>query len=133
MSATDWPLGVYHLGSSDTFTDAEAENERRNQRSRLRRAVMHRTGRLSTPRAQRVRRSRGARIFVVMVAVFLGAALVRLQVVQGDKYTLVSKTNRLRELPIPAPRGTIYDRHGRVVAENVPGFRIQIMPGTRES
>jgi penicillin-binding protein 2 len=91
---------------------------------------MHRTGRLSTPRAQRVRRSRGARVAVVLVAVFLSAALVRLQVVQGEQYAMISKTNRLRELPIPAPRGTIYDRHGRVVAENVPGYRIQIMPGT---
>jgi penicillin-binding protein 2 len=94
---------------------------------------MQRTGRLSTPRAQRVRRSRGARVVVTAVAVFLGGALFRLQVVQGEQYAMVSKTNRLRELPIPAPRGTIYDRHGRVVAENVPGFRIQIMPGTRDS
>src|SRR5919109_2521969 len=94
---------------------------------------MHRTGRLSTPRAQRVRRSRGARVVVAAVTVFLTGALFRLQVVQGEQYAMVSKTNRLRELQIPAPRGTIYDRHGRVVAENVPGFRIQIMPGTRDS
>jgi penicillin-binding protein 2 len=92
-------------------------------------AGLHRTGRLTTPRAQRVRRSRGARVVVGLVAAFLGVALFNLQVVRGDDYARVSRNNRLRELPVPAPRGTIFDRHGRVVAGNVPGYRIQIMPG----
>jgi penicillin-binding protein 2 len=61
--------------------------------------------------------------------VFLGSALYRLQVLEGERYALTARENRLRELPIPAPRGTIYDRTGRVVAENVPGYIIQVMPG----
>jgi penicillin-binding protein 2 len=89
---------------------------------------MQRTGRLSTPRAQRVRRSRAARGIVIAAIVFLSTALVRLQVLRGDELLLKAKEYRYRALPIPAPRGTIYDRHGRVLAENVPGFQIQIMP-----
>ena len=89
---------------------------------------MQRTGRLSTPRAQRVRRSRAARGIVIAAIVFLSTALVRLQVLRGDELALKAKEYRYRALPIPAPRGTIYDRHGRVLAENVPGFQIQIMP-----
>jgi penicillin-binding protein 2 len=50
-------------------------------------------------------------------------------VLRGDENFVKAQSYRLRELPIPAPRGTIYDRQGRVVAENVPGFNIQIMPG----
>jgi penicillin-binding protein 2 len=91
--------------------------------------VMHRTGRIVSPRNQRIRRSRGARIFIVGAVLFLSSALYRLQVVQGEQYAVTARENRMRELPIPAPRGTIYDRTGRVVAENVPGYIVQVMPG----
>ena len=90
---------------------------------------MERTGRLSTPRAQRVRRSRGARIIVIAIIAFLGSALIRLQVLHGEQYALKARENRMRPLKIPAPRGTIYDRHGQVIAENVPGYQVQLMPG----
>jgi len=89
---------------------------------------MERTGRLSTPRAQRVRRSLGARLVIITVMLFLASALVRLQVLHGDQYARTARENRMRPLPIPAPRGTIYDRHGLVIAENVPGYQIQLMP-----
>ncbi|HSJ25094.1 MAG TPA: penicillin-binding protein 2 [Longimicrobiales bacterium] len=81
----------------------------------------------------RMRRSRGARVFVFAAIVYLLTALVRLQVVEGEQYALTAKNNRLRELPVPAPRGTIYDRHGRVVAENIPGYSIQLMPSHADS
>jgi penicillin-binding protein 2 len=68
-------------------------------------------------------------VVIVAVVLFLGTALFRLQVLRGDENFVKAQSYRLRELPIPAPRGTIYDRQGRVVAENVPGFQIQIMPG----
>ena len=89
---------------------------------------MQRTGRLSTPRSQRVRRSRAARAIILAVVAFLSTALFRLQVLRGDENVVKAQGYRLRELPVPAPRGTIYDRHGRVVAENVPGFQILVMP-----
>ncbi|HEX6694814.1 MAG TPA: penicillin-binding protein 2 [Longimicrobiales bacterium] len=89
---------------------------------------MERTGRLTTPRAQRVRRSRGARAVVILTVMFLTGALARLQVVNGDELAKTSRTNRMRPLTVPAPRGTIYDRHGQIIAENVPAYQIQIMP-----
>jgi penicillin-binding protein 2 len=94
---------------------------------------MQRTGRLSTPRAQRVRRSRAARVIIIALIAFLSTALFRLQVLRGEEYAERAEGYRLRDLAVPAPRGTIYDRQGRVVAENVPGFQIQIMPGTQGS
>ncbi|NIR79018.1 MAG: penicillin-binding protein 2, partial [Gemmatimonadetes bacterium] len=42
-------------------------------------------------------------------------------------------SNRIRTLPVPAPRGTIYDRNGRIVADNVPGYSITILPGPADS
>jgi penicillin-binding protein 2 len=85
-------------------------------------------GRISTDRGRRIRRSRAARLIVALAVALLGLNLYRLQVVEGEQYALTAKHNRLRELPVPAPRGTIYDRSGRVVAENVPGYVIQLMP-----
>jgi len=37
-----------------------------------------------------------------------------------------SEENRLRPIPLPAPRGIIYDRHGAVIAENLPAYSVSI-------
>jgi penicillin-binding protein 2 len=37
-----------------------------------------------------------------------------------------SEENRLRPVPLPAPRGIIYDRHGAVIAENLPAYSVSI-------
>jgi penicillin-binding protein 2 len=94
---------------------------------------MERTSRLSTPRGVRLRRSTAARggLFLILT-VLLGAA-AKLQVLDVDEYALAAKNNRLRPLLVQAPRGTIYDRHGQVVAENVPAYQVLIMPGKRDS
>src|SRR5690606_8709329 len=44
-----------------------------------------------------------------------------------------AKGNRLRPWVGPAPRGTIYDRHGRIVAENDVGYRVLVMPAPMDS
>ena len=44
-----------------------------------------------------------------------------------------SETNRLREVPLPAPRGIIYDRNGKVIAENVPGYSVSVLAPTADS
>jgi penicillin-binding protein 2 len=89
---------------------------------------MQHYGRISSDRSRRLRRSRAARLIVALALALLGLTLYRLQVIEGEQYALTAKHNRLRELPVPAPRGTIYDRTGRVVAENVPGYVVQLMP-----
>ncbi len=61
------------------------------------------------------------------------AAFFRLQVIGSSEFLLRSEENRLRAITVPAPRGTIYDRHGRVVAENVPGYSISLLPGSPDT
>jgi penicillin-binding protein 2 len=95
--------------------------------------TMHRTGRLSTPRPVRLQRSTIARLLLALSFLVLVGAAGRLQVLNVDTYATIAKNNRLREVIVPAPRGTIYDRHGLVIAENVVGYRISIMPGNRDS
>src|SRR3989441_9677049 len=53
----------------------------------------------------------------------------RTQILGHGKYQLQSETNRLRPIPLPAPRGVIYDRNGHVMAENVPGYTVSLLPG----
>src|SRR5712692_7338920 len=60
----------------------------------------------------------------IILAVFLVLAygLWRLQVMQSDKYALLAEMNRIRNVPILAPRGKILDREGLVIVENYPSF-----------
>ena len=59
---------------------------------------------------------------------FLGliGAFFNTQVVQHRKYVMQSEENRLRPIPLPAPRGIIYDRRGEVIAENLPAYSVSI-------
>lgn len=81
----------------------------------------------------RRRRGRIAMLSVCSALVILAAAFFRLQIIAGGQYVLRSEENRFRAISIPAPRGTIYDRHGRVIAENVPGYVISVLPGPLDS
>src|SRR5690242_21186333 len=59
-----------------------------------------------------------------ILAIFLVLAfgLWRLQVVGNDYYAQLAEKNRIRNVPILAPRGKILDREGRVIVDNYPSF-----------
>lgn len=65
-------------------------------------------------------------IVVVLFAILVGR-LVWLQVLKYDYYTELSQGNRVRIEPIPAPRGTIYDRNGTILAENRPAYQLELV------
>lgn len=48
------------------------------------------------------------------------------QIVEGETYREMADNNRLRKLSLEAPRGLIYDRHGRQLVENVPSYSLLI-------
>ena len=54
----------------------------------------------------------------------------RTQIIDHSRYELQSRNNRLRPIIQPAPRGIITDRHGIVIAENVPGYTVALLPAT---
>src|ERR1700758_2719302 len=60
----------------------------------------------------------------IILAVFLILAygLWRLQVMQSDFYASLAEKNRVRNVPILAPRGKILDREGRIIVDNYPSF-----------
>lgn len=76
------------------------------------------------------RRGQLARILVTGMMAILVAAFFRTQVIDYQQYALKSEENRLREVPLPAPRGQILDRHNEVIADNIPGYTVSLVsPG----
>lgn len=80
-----------------------------------------------------VRRARIARGLIIMAFVALGGAFFRTQVLLNAEFELQSENNRLREVPLPGARGTIYDRSGEIIAENLPGYEVSILSPTEDS
>ena len=79
------------------------------------------------------RRGQVAAIAIVGLMVFLTGAFFRSQVIEHAKYTLQAETNRLRELPLPAPRGVIYDRHNKIIADNAIGYSVSVLVQREDS
>jgi len=79
-----------------------------------------------------LRRSRGRFIAFGLVAMLLllalGGRLFQLQVVGGEEYARRAAADRTVEVPIPAPRGLIFDRQGRPVAVNTPSWTVKVRP-----
>jgi len=76
----------------------------------------------------------GLRIIIAAAVVVLALGLVAgrlfwLQVVRFDYYAGLSQGNRVRIEPLPPDRGLIFDREGRLLAENTPAHQLTI---TRE-
>src|SRR5258707_15187391 len=63
-----------------------------------------------------------AQYIILGIFLVLAYGLWRLQVKQSDYYTLAAEKNRIRNLPVLAPRGKILDRNGRVIVDNYPSF-----------
>lgn len=67
--------------------------------------------------------------FVVMVlAIVLAWRLFNLQIVNGKANALLASNNKVRTTVIPAPRGTIYDRNGVVLARNLAQIDLLVVP-----
>ena len=64
--------------------------------------------------------ARGAVVALATVA----TAFWFVQIVRGSYYSEQAENNRLRKLPIKAPRGLIYDREGRLLVENIPSYNL---------
>jgi len=78
------------------------------------------------------RRLRLTRTVVWGTGIALVLVFFRTQILEHSKYQLQSETNRLRPIPLPAPRGIITDRNGKVLAENVTGYTVSLLPTTDE-
>jgi penicillin-binding protein 2 len=61
----------------------------------------------------------------ILLAV-LGARLYYLQVVKGEYYGDKAENQRIRFIPIPAPRGAIFDRSGKLLVDSRPTYNVTL-------
>lgn len=64
----------------------------------------------------------GCLFLVIFFGLFL--RLFHLQIVDGKSNRVLADINRVQLNILHAPRGVIYDRNSKVLAENIPGFRL---------
>lgn len=67
-------------------------------------------------------------VLILLMIVGLVTRLIYLQVVGHEHYATLSKDNRIKISPLPPTRGIIYDRQGRMLAENVPTYSLELIP-----
>src|SRR5438105_7167610 len=79
------------------------------------------------------RLGRQASVLLLLVISFLLSAFFRTQILRNQQWVLQSEENRLREAPLPAARGIIYDRAGLIIAENAVGYSVSLLPKSEDS
>lgn len=78
-------------------------------------------------------RSAAAHLVLGIVFLLLLTAFFKAQVLEVRDYRLQSEKNRLRQVPLLAPRGAIFDRHNAIIAENVPGYTVKLFAPSADS
>ena len=75
-------------------------------------------------------RARALLGFVVVLLAIGGLGLwyFKLQVLEHADYAQRSEANRIKPRPVVPARGIIYDRKGRILADNVPAYRLDVVP-----
>jgi penicillin-binding protein 2 len=75
-----------------------------------------------------LRRVTFSMVLVILLACLLLARYAWLQVVSHEEFTARSTNNSVRVVPVAPNRGLIYDRRGRLLAENLPAYRLEVVP-----
>jgi penicillin-binding protein 2 len=80
-------------------------------------------------REDKVSQIRLTAVQYALLGIFLVLAfgLWRLQVARNDYYNTLAEQNRIKQVPILAPRGKILDREGRIIVDNYPSFSVLLL------
>ena len=65
-------------------------------------------------------------IIAFILLTILGVRLYYLQVTKGDYYAGKAESQRIRYIPIPAPRGAILDRNGKLLVDSRPTYNVTL-------
>ena len=66
--------------------------------------------------------------FMLLLVVGLISRLYYLQVAGHSQYRNMATNNRINVISVPPTRGIIYDKEGRVLAQNLPSYSLEIIP-----
>ncbi|HOB22107.1 MAG TPA: penicillin-binding protein 2, partial [Bacillota bacterium] len=66
----------------------------------------------------------------VLVGIFfiILARLWYMQIIRGEHYSTLAEGNRIRRIPVTAPRGIFYDRNGEPLVSSRLSFTVSILP-----
>jgi penicillin-binding protein 2 len=65
-------------------------------------------------------------VIVGMIALLL-FGFWKLQIIDSDRYAQLAERNRVRSIPIIAPRGSMLDREGRILVDSYPSFSVLLL------
>lgn len=68
------------------------------------------------------------KIFIIALTAMLAGRIFYLQIIEGEKYKGWAESNRIRQIPIVAGRGIIYDRNQKPLVTNIPDFYLALTP-----
>ena len=68
-----------------------------------------------------------AQYLVALILAVLLVGLWRLQVLNAESFRSLAEANRIRKVPILAPRGRIFDREGRLLVDNYPSVSCYLL------
>ena len=66
------------------------------------------------------------KVGLLLLIALLGLRLWQLQIRDGHEYQRMAKDNRTRTITLEPARGLLYDRHGELLANNVPSFNLYV-------
>ncbi len=66
-------------------------------------------------------------ISIILLGIVV-ARLIQLQVIDHEQFAEQSQGNRIRIEAVPPTRGLIFDRNGKVLAENLPAYQLELIP-----
>ncbi len=67
-------------------------------------------------------------LFVVILTSVVAGRLTQLQIFEYEYFSAQSQGNRIRLQPVPPTRGLVFDRNGKVLAENLPTYQLELIP-----
>ncbi|MDD2493828.1 MAG: penicillin-binding transpeptidase domain-containing protein [Tissierellia bacterium] len=65
-------------------------------------------------------------IVIVLFLILLGFRMAVLTIVEGENYRQIADVKRIKDIPVKAPRGKIFDRNGVLLADNKTSFTVQM-------
>ena len=77
--------------------------------------------------SQLIKRSRLTLIIFSLLLFLILAFYWKIQILDHQKYWKMAEANHLRSLPLPAPRGLIYDCQRIILADNQPSFKVSLL------
>lgn len=65
-------------------------------------------------------------LIIVGLLIILGFRMAVLTIVEGQEYRQIADIKKIKDIPVKAPRGKIFDRNGVLLADNISSFTVQM-------